>query len=88
MARSLHHIPIPDLKNIIFNIVYLQKGGSNWGIKTIQTTLWLIPLRVPRLVVRDALHELQQKNEALTFWSIISRAIFYYRTKAHVAHGL
>jgi len=62
VAKSLHHVPIPDLKNIIFTIVYLQKGGSNWGIKTIQTTLWLIMLRVPRLIVRYALHELQPKK--------------------------
>jgi hypothetical protein len=62
VARSLHHIPILDLKNIIFTVVYLQKGGSNWGIKTVQTTIWLIPLRVPRLIMKDALHELQPKK--------------------------
>jgi hypothetical protein len=61
-----HHIPIPNLKNIIFTIVSLQRGGSNWGIKivqtTFQTTFQLIPLRVPRSVVRDALHELKPKK--------------------------
>ncbi len=40
----------------------LQKGGSNWGIKIIQIVFQLIPLRVPRSTMIDALHELQPKN--------------------------
>jgi hypothetical protein len=53
-GKEFTPIPIPDLKNIIFTIVSLQKGGSNWGIKIVQTIMWLIPFRVPRLVMRDA----------------------------------
>jgi hypothetical protein len=34
-----HHIPILDLKNIIFADVLLQKGGSNWGMRTVQPAL-------------------------------------------------
>jgi len=54
-----HHIPIPNLKNISSTLVPLQRGGFNWGIKSIQVVIWLIALRVPRSTTIDALHDLQ-----------------------------
>jgi hypothetical protein len=43
-------------------IVPLQKGGSNWEIQIIQIVIRLIPLRVPRSTMANALHELQPTN--------------------------
>jgi hypothetical protein len=57
-----HHIPIPNLKNINSIVVPLQKGGFNRGIKIIQIVPWLIPLRVPRSTMTNALYELQPKK--------------------------
>jgi hypothetical protein len=42
----------------------------------------------PKVSSERCLTWITTKNKVLTYWLIISKVIFYYRTNAHVIHGL
>jgi len=55
-----HTLTLEECRDAISSVVPLDRAGCNWGIRTVQALLRReLKLRVPRQLVRDALHTMQ-----------------------------
>ena len=53
-----HHVPLPQLKDIILAEIPMCRTGLNWGIRSVQAMLRHRSLRVPWAHIREALSQL------------------------------